>query len=459
MSKNQSISRRRFLKGAAGAMAAPLIVPASALGLGGVAAPSNRVRYGYIGCGLHGAGWNFDQIFRCDDAQIVAVCDVDEQRLDAARARVERHYRERLGRAYPGCAAYRDFRELIRRRDLDVVGIATPDHWHVIPAIMAVRTGKDVICEKPLTLTVTEGRILCDEVRRTNRIFQTASENRSIDSYIRCVELARNGRIGRLRHIRVTLPSGNESRGNNFTQRSERPVPEGFDYEMWLGQAPRRPYVPARCHGSFRWCLDYSGGRLTDWGAHIIDLAQWGNNSEATGPVEVEGSGRFPPRDSLFNTAESFDINYRYASGVTLNVSTSTPGIRFEGTEGWVGCTDGWRTPVTASNPAILEAVIGANGVHVYRPSEVIRRTDWYRGGEHRNFIDCVKSRRPCYAPAETGHRSITIAHIGNIAIQLGRRLRWNPDTERFINDREADAMLSRTQREPWTIANINRWL
>jgi predicted dehydrogenase len=458
----QSFSRRRFLKRAAaataGTVAAPLIVPATTLGLGAAAAPSNRVTYGYIGCGLHGAGWNFDEVFRCADAQIIAVCDVDQNRLDAARARVEAHYRQRLGRAYRGCTGYRDFRELIRRRDLDAVGIATPDHWHVIPAIMAARTGKDVICEKPLTLTVAEGRILSDEIRRTNRVFQTASENRSIDTYIRCVELVRNGRIGRLRHIRVTLPSGNESRGVNFTQRSEQAIPEGFDYDMWLGQAPRRPYVPARCHGSFRWCLDYSGGRLTDWGAHLIDLAQWGNNTEATGPVEVEGTGRFPPRESLFNTAESFDINYRYANGVTMNVSTSTPGIRFEGTEGWIGFT-GWRAPLEASNSAILESVIGASEVHLYRPSEVVRRQDGLRGGEHRNFIDCVKSRRPCYAPAETGHRTITIAHIGNIAIQLGRRLRWNPETERFVNDREADAMLSRTQREPWTIANINRWL
>ena len=322
---------------------------------------------------------------------------------------------------------------------------------------MAAKAGKDVICEKPLTLTVAEGRVLSDVMRQTGRIFQTAMEGRSIDTYIRCVELVRNGRIGQLEHIKVSLPGGNEARGANFTQRSEEPVPKGFNYEMWLGQAPLRPYVPARCHGSFRWCLDYSGGRLTDWGAHMIDMAQWGNNSEATGPVEVEGTGKFPPRDHLFNTAEAFDINYRYANGVTMNVSTSHPGIRFEGTEGWVGFNN-WRAPLEASDPKILDSQIGPNEVHVYHPSQIVGRRSG-TGGEHRNFVDCVKSRKPCYAPAETGHRTISVSHIGNIAIQLKRKLRWNPDKEEFVGDDEANKMLSRHQREPWAIANIDSWI
>jgi len=462
MSKRQRVSRRAFVEGvavaAAGIVAAPMVLSSSALGLDGAVAPSNRVIYGYIGCGGHGAGWNFDQVFRCPDAQIIAVCDVDEGRMNAAKAKVDAHYGQQLGKDYRACTAYGDFRELIHRKDLDVVGIATPDHWHVIPAIMAAKAGKDVICEKPLTLTVAEGRILSNVMRQTGRIFQTASENRSIDSYIRCVELVRNGRIGQLKHIKVSLPGGNETRGSNFTQRSEEPVPKGFNYEMWLGQAPLRPYVPARCHGSFRWCLDYSGGRLTDWGAHLIDLAQWGNDSEATGPIEVEGTGKFPPRDSLFNTAEAFDINYKYANGVTMNVCSSHPGVRFEGSEGWVGFNN-WRAPLVASDPKILGSQIGPNDVHVYHPSEIVARADGDKGGEHRNFIDCVKSRKPCYAPAETGHRTITIAHIGNIAIQLRRKLHWSPQQETFTNDAEANAMLTRKQREPWTIANVSKWL
>ena len=457
MSLSHPISRRRILKDLAAAVAAPWIVPGFALGAEGTVAPSNRISYGLIGCGLHGAGWNLNQIFRMDDAQVIAVCDVDEDRMIGAQQKVEKHYTQRFGKRYQGCRAQGDFRDLITRADVDVVANCTPDHWHVIPSIMAAKAGKDVICEKPLTLTVAEGRTLCQVIDQTGRIFQTASENRSIDTYIRCVELVRNGRIGQLKHIQASLPAGNESRGNNFTQRSKEPVPKGLNYEMWLGQAPLKPYVPARCHGNFRWCSDYSGGRLTDWGAHLVDLAQWGNDTEGTGPVEVEGKGEFPPSDSLFNTAEGFDLHYRYANGVTLHVLSKRPGIRFEGTEGWIGF-GGWRAPLVASDPKILKSKIGPNEVHVYRPSEVVTRTGGL-GGEHRNFVDCVKSRKPCYAPAETGHRTISISHIGNIAMRLGRKLRWNPQAERFVDDPEADQMLSRTQREPWAIANIDSWI
>ena len=463
MRRIANMSRRRFLKTAAaataGATVAPYLVPSSALGLAGTVAPSNRITLGLIGCGLHGAGWNLDQIFRNGDSQVIAVCDVDEEHCRAAQARVDEHYAGALGKSdYKGCTAYGDFRELINRKDIDAVANCTPDHWHVIPAIMAARAGKDVICEKPLTLTVAEGQILCEVIKRTGRVFQTASENRSIDTYIQMCELVRNGRIGKLKHMIVSLPAGNETRGENFNGRTPQPVPKGFNYEMWLGQAPLAAYCPARCHGSFRWNLDYSGGRLTDWGAHMIDLAQWGNDTEATGPVEVEGKGKFPPRDALFNTAEEFDLHYRYANGVTMNVVSRGPGIRFEGTEGWIR-SDGWRGPLQASNPAILESKINPGEVHLYRPSEIVARTDGNKGGEHRNFIDCVKSRKPCYAPAQVGHRTITIAHMGNIAMLLGRKLKWDPQAERFVGDDQANAMLSRKQREPWTIANIDSWL
>jgi predicted dehydrogenase len=374
-----------------------------------------------------------------------------------AQTRVDGHYSQKFGPHYQGCEAHDDFRDLINRQDIDAVANCTPDHWHVIPAIMAARSGKDVICEKPLTLTVAEGRILSDVIKETGRIFQTASENRSIDSYIRICELVRNGRIGKLRRILVTLPVGNSSRGENFNQREVCPPPEGFNYEMWQGQTPLAPYCPARCHGSFRWNLTYSGGVLTDWGAHLIDLAQWANDTEATGPVEVEGTGKFPPRDAVFNAAAEFDIDYKYANGVTLNVSSSKPGIRFEGDDGWIA-SESWRGPLIASDESILESKISEDETRLYRPRVVVARRDGI-GGEHRNFIDCVKSRTPCYAPAETGHRTITIAHIGNIAMQLGRKLNWNPDTEQFVGDVEANKMLIREQREPWTIGNIASWV
>ncbi len=453
-----SITRRSFLGAASAAVTVPYVVPASALGLGGATAANERITMGLVGCGPHGAGWNLDQVFRCDDVQVVAVCDVDRGRLEAARHKVDDHYGRLVGGDYRGCFATGDFRELVRREDVDTVCNATPDHWHVLPSLMAARLNKDVICEKPLTLFVEEGRVLCEEVRQRELISQTASENRSIESYIDLCERVRNGRIGKLTHIEVTLPAGNEERGEHFSQRDEVPVPEGFDYATWLGQAPWAPYVPARCHGSFRWILDYSGGRLTDWGAHMIDLAQWGNGTDHTGPVEVEGHGEWPPRDALFNTAPHFDLLYHYADGVTMRVSSSAPGIRFEGTDGWIA-SRGWRGALDASDPSIVEEPIGSDEIRLYRPSEVVPRHVGSHGGEHRNFADCVKSRQECYAPFEIGHRTITIAHIGNIAMLLGRKLRWDPAAERFLDDDEANAMLTRKQRDPWTLAQVDSWL
>jgi predicted dehydrogenase len=486
MSTRQGVSRRTFLQGAAaaaGAVAAPCVLSSSALGLDGAVAPSNRIIYGYIGCGNHGAGWNFDQVFRYADAQIIAVCDVDQSHVQYAKQRVDGHYSQRFGKDYHACTMCGDFRDLVNRRDIDVVGIATPDHWHVIPAIMAAKAGKDVIGEKPMTLTVAEGRILSNVMKRTGRIFQTASENRSIDVYIRLTELVRGGVIGQIKHIEVRLPIGNGTGrvGGNARElanyRTPQAPPKELNYEMWLGQAPWMPYIPARSHGNFRWNLAFSGGVLTDWGAHMVDLAQWGHNSEHTGPVEVEGKGDFPPRNAVYNTAPTFEIHYKYADGVTMTVSagegdldpkkshegpvvgrTPEPGIRFEGTEGWIE-SHGWRGSLKASRRPMLDAVIDPEKVKIYRPSEIVGRTEGGKGGEHRNFLDCVKSRKPCYAPAETGHRTITIPHIGNIAMLLGRTLRWNPAAEQFVGDAEADEMLSRKQREPWTIANINSWI
>ena len=287
-----------------------------------------------------------------------------------------------MGKDYKGCAAHGDFRELINRKDIDVVGVATPDHWHVIPAIMAAKAGKDVICEKPLTLTVAEGRLLCDAIKQAGRIFQTASENRSIDTYIRIVELVRGGVVGKLKHIEVRLPIGNTSMrvggdGRDlFDMRTVEDPPKSLNYEMWLGQAPLMPYIPARSHGNFRWNLAFSGGVLTDWVPHIVDLAQWGHDSERTGPVAVEGKGDFPPRDAVHNTAPTFEIHYQYADGVTMTVSagqgdldpkvrhegpvvgrTPNPGIRFEGDEGWIE-SHGWRGSLKASRRKMLDAVI-----------------------------------------------------------------------------------------------------
>lgn len=460
MTRQRVVERRNFLKRSATAAvgAAAGLGPWPGRKAAGVPAPSERVTLALVGCGLHGAGWNLDQIFRNDDCQVVAVCDVDAARAAQAKARVDEHDSSRFGKQYRGCSAVKDFRELLRRQDIDAVAVCTPDHWHVLIALAAVLAGKDVICEKPLTLTVSEGRRLCEAVARQGRIFQTASENRSIDSYIRLVEAVRGGAIGRLRHITVSLPQGNERRSEHYDDRRELPVPSGFDYDMWLGPAPVAPYCPGRCHGNFRWNWDYSGGRLTDWGGHLIDLAQWANNTEGSGPIEVRGEGKFPPRGELYNTAVEFDLHYVYANGVTMNVVSRGPGLRCEGSEGWIGF-DGWRAPLQASRPELLSDEAGQKLPRLYRPSEIVSRTDHYRGGEHRNFLDGVKSRKPCYSPVETGHRTASVAHLGNIAMQLGRKLQWDPQAERFVNDEQANARLSRPQRAPWTLEQVRSWI
>lgn len=431
MSKRQNITRRDFLRGAAaiaGATAGfPYIVPSSALGKDENISPSNRIAMGFIGVGDHGRGVNLTNFLGNADAQAVAVCDVDSNNLSIARDMVNRKYGNN------DCATYKDFREVLARDDIDAVMISTPDHWHVPIAIAAAKAGKDVECEKP-TLTVREGRILVDTMKRYGRIFQWSTEDRAVYEYHRMCELVRNGRIGKVHTIRVELPSGPNTPGDP----TPMPVPKELDYDMWLGPAPWAPYNKDRCHWNFRWVLDYSGGMLTDWGAHLLDGAQWGNDTEYTGPVEVEGKGVFC-NDGLYDTANEFKIEYKYASGVQLIVTSGTPSLRFEGTEGWIG-NRGWRAPLEAEPKSILNSVIGTNEVHLYTCP----------AGEQRNFLDCVKSRKECYFPPEIGQRCFTIAHIGNISMISGGKLKWDPDKEHFIGDEEANRMLSRSMRSPW---------
>jgi len=405
----------------------PYVVSSSALGKNGNVAPSNRTTLGFIGVGDHGRGVNLTNFLGNADAQAVAVCDVDSNNLSIAKDMVNRKYGNN------DCATYKDFREVLARDDIDAVMISTPDHWHVPIAIAAAKAGKDVECEKP-TLTVREGRILVDTMKRYGRIFQWSTEDRAVYEYHRMCELVRNRRIGKVHTIRVELPSGPNTPGDP----TPMPVPKELDYDMWLGPAPWAPYNKDRCHWNFRWVLDYSGGMLTDWGAHLLDGAQWGNDTEYTGPVEVEGKGVFC-NDGLYDTANEFKIEYKYASGVQLIVTSGTPSLRFEGTEGWIG-NRGWRAPLEAEPKSILNSVIGTNEVHLYTCP----------AGEQRNFLDCVKSRKECYFPPEIGQRCFTIAHIGNISMLLGRKLKWDPDKEHFIGDEEANRMLSRSMRSPW---------
>ncbi|MEJ2701678.1 MAG: Gfo/Idh/MocA family oxidoreductase [Sedimentisphaerales bacterium] len=427
------MNRRTFLKhvaamGTAG-LALPYIVRSSALGKAGAVPASERITIGFIGTGGHGIGMNLKMFLPQPDAQAVAVCDVDPVHLQQGRDVVNKKY------GNMDCATYKDFREVLARSDIDAVMISTPDHWHVPISIAAAKAGKDVECEKP-TLTIGEGRELVETMKRYGRVFQWSTEDRSVDVYHRMCELVRNGRIGKVHTIRVELPSGPDTPGNP----EPMPVPEGFDYDMWLGPAPWAPYTKDRIHWNFRWILDYSGGMLTDWGAHLLDGAQWGNNTEHTGPVEVEGKGKFY-KDGLYNTATEFHIEYKYADGVCLIVTSGTPSLRFEGSEGWIG-NRGWRGKLQAEPESILNSVIGPNEIHLYT----------CRGGEQRNFLDCVKSRKDCYFPPEIGQRCFTIAHIGNISMLLGRKLRWDPANEWFIGDEPANRMLSRAMRSPWRL-------
>ena len=438
MKAERTMARRGFLAGAAKAAvvgaAAPYVLTSDALGAPGKAPASERITMGFVGTGSHGVGMNLRSFLPNADCQAVVVCDVDAGQARRAQALVEKTYaaRKRAGE-FKGCALTGDWREVVGRDDLDGVMVSTPDHWHVPISLAAIRAGKDVICEKP-TLTIHEGRVLADTVERYGAVFQMSTEDRAVRVYHRMAELVRNGRIGRLRRIHVGLPSGPGGPGSAKPQ----PVPKELDYDMWLGPAPYVPYCPGRVRYHFRWVRDYSGGQLTDWGAHLVDTAQWGNDTERTGPIEVEGEGK-AHADGLYDTYHTYHVRYRYASGVEMHVRSTGPSIRFEGTDGWLA-SNGWRGRLEASSPGLLKTVIGPEEIHLYTCPQ----------GEHRNFLDCVKSRRDPYFPAEIGHRCCTVLHLGNIAMDLRKKLKWDPVAERFPDDPEANRMLGRAMREPW---------
>ena len=429
-------SRRSFLRKTATtaclAGVAPQIVPSSVLGADVQTAPSERIAVGFIGTGDHGMGWNLPPYLRHPSARVIAVCDVDGRRLERAKQTVDQRY------GNEDCFATKDFREILARKDIDTVMISTPDHWHTLISLFAIQAGKDVQCEKP-TLTIHEGRVLVEAVRRHRKVFQTSTEDRAVPEYHRIAELVRNGRIGKLQRIEVILPRQPNGPGDPPPQ----PVPPGFDWEMWLGPAPFAPYTKDRVHFNFRWIWDYSGGIICDWGAHLFDTAQWGNDTEHSGPVEMEGTGTHW-EGGLFNTVKDYDVTYRYANGVVMTCKPGNPSIKFIGTEGWVGNT-GWRGPVQASSQKILDSKIGPEELHLYTNPK----------GEHDDFLKCVKSRKDPYFPVDIGHRVSTVCHLANIAIKVGRKLKWDPEKEQFIGDDEANKMLDRPRRDPWQLPKV----
>ena len=433
MSTHSPTTRRSFLQRSAlftgAALVAPSLVPSSVFGADGAVAPSNRITVGFIGTGDHGMGWNMPPYLRHKEARVVAVCDVDQRRLRRAKEGVDQAYNNE------DCAMPKDFREVLARKDIDAVMISTPDHWHTLISLMAIHAGKDVQCEKP-TLTINEGKLLIETVRKHKKVFQTSTEDRAVPEYHRMAELVRNGRIGKLQRIEVILPKQPGGPGDATPQ----PVPEQLDYEMWLGPAPFAPYTKDRVHFNFRWIQDYSGGIICDWGAHLFDTAQWANNTERSGPVEVEGTGTFWS-GGLYDTVKDYDVTYRYANGVVMTCKPGNPSIKFIGTDGWVGNT-GWRAKVQASSPAILESKIGPEELHLYTNVK----------GEHDDFLKCVKSRQDPYFPVDIGHRVCTVCHLGNIAIKVGGKLKWDPEKEQFVGNAAANAMLDRKRRDPWQL-------
>ena len=431
MASGKRISRRTLLKGAAAAVAAPYIVPASALGKAGWKPPSERFAVGFIGIGNMGSA-HLGGFLSDPSLQIVAACDVDAVKRRKAREIIEKHYAEhRKGESWRGCDEYNEFERLLERPDIDAVLIATPDHWHALIAVAAARAGKDIYCEKPLSLTVREAWMMVDAVRRYGRVFQTGSQQRSESNFRLACELVRNGRIGKLQTVHVNI--GMPSMEKYFP---EEPVREGLDWDRWLGPAPWAPYNSERCSGDYgggwRWVRDYSGGMTTDWGAHHFDIGQWGMGMDGSGPVEI-----IPPG---VDGAENLTI--RYASGVTMYRAGRAPGdhpvngVLFTGTDGKVEVNRGYFRTWPEE---IGRTPIGPGDLHLYRSP-----------GHREDWVQCMRSRKRPICDVEIGASTVTVCHLANIASWLGRRIRWDPDRREIIGDEQASRWLDRPKRAPW---------
>lgn len=430
------VSRRGFLSGTMAGIAATAVPGLLSKNTAQAAprtrkiGPNDTIQFAVIGPGGRKGGYrmglhNAQAIAGIEGCKIVAVCDVDRT-----------HMIEACQTFGPDCKGYEDFREVLARKDIDAVIIGTPDHWHAIMCIEAMKAGKDVYCEKPLTLTIGEGKKLVEVWRQTGRVFQTGSQQRSEANFRHACELVRNGRIGRIKWVETRLP--NSPTGGPF---EVKPVPEDFNWDMWLGPAYEAEYVPERTHGTFRWWLEYSGGMLTDWGAHHHDIAQWGLGMDRSGPLQVEAEGEAPRAgNNCYNVYRNFRVTFTYPGGIRLiSTSEGENGIHFQGEEGWIFVS---RGALRASDQRILEDPLPSNAIRLYESND-----------HRRNFVECIRSRKQPICDAEIGHRSVTVCHLANISLRLGgRKLRWDPNKELFVNDPEANAYLNRPMRSPWKI-------
>jgi predicted dehydrogenase len=460
------MKRRTFVKstvlGAAGNIAMPTILPATLFGKN---RPSNRILIGQIGCGRIARDHDLPETMKYAQTLVTACCDVDSKRALQGKERIDELYQHFHDARNPAnVRVHIDYRELLSDPEIDAVIISTPDHWHAQIAMEAALAGKDIYLQKPNSLTIAEGRQLSDVINRTGRILQIGSQQRSINpwpQFKRACELVRNGRIGDITEIKVGLPGD-----PGGPEEPEMPVPENLDYDMWLGSTPRVYYTEKRVHpqsdfsrpGWLR-CEQFGAGMITGWGAHHLDTAHWGMGTEYTGPIEVEASAEFP-ESGLWDVHGPFEVKAKYANGVTMKISGSyTNGVKFIGSEGWIfvargpysvtasdpTSADNNNKALDASDPDILDSVIGPEEVHLYESEE-----------QHGNWVDCIRTRKQPVATSEIGHRSCSACLVSHIAMKLPRKLYWDPIMERFKNDDEANAMVNRPQRYPYGSNYIN---
>jgi predicted dehydrogenase len=431
MKRIPCVTRRRFLQGiAASVIGIPTIVPSSIFGAEQKAAPSERTVVAFIGCGKMANDYHLSTLLKFGDVQAVAVCEVDQNRRAHAQKRVEAAYSKDT--AWKGCAEYSDFRELLARKDIDAVVIATPDHWHAIPIIEACKAGKDVYCEKPLTLTIAEAKRCIDAVRKHNRVLQTGSQQRSnvFGQFRKAVEIIRSGRLGKIQT--VTVGVGGPSKWCDLAAEEMEP---GLDWNMWLGAAPTRPYnsalSPRGVHNHFpawRNYREYSGGGHTDMGAHHYDIAQWALGMDESGPVEI-----IPPEDPKADSG----VKYVYANGIVMTHGGPS-GCVFTGTAGQLRID---RGVLTSEPESIVKDPLGEKDVHLPESP-----------GHHRDWLNCIRSRKRPVADVEIGARTATVVHLGNLAYWNQRKLRWDPQNWKFVSDNEANQWLDCERRDPWKL-------
>lgn len=450
------MKRRKFVQnfalGAVGTWGFPTIVPANVLG--GKDAPSNKINIAQIGCGRIARTHDLPSTWKFEKARIMAVCDLDRHRTEETKQLVEEYYTKKTGQAnYIDVKMYDDYREMLLNKDIDAVMISTPDFWHAQPAMEAALAGKDIYLQKPTSLTIHEGRQLAEIIQKTGRILQVGTQQRSSSQFRKAAELVRNGRIGKLHTVKIGLPGDPSG-----PPAPAMPIPKGFNYDMWLGSTPEIPYTEIGVHPQVGYdrpgwlrMEQFGAGMITGWGQHHYDSAAWGMNTEYTGPISVESVAEFP-KSGLWNVHGDFMSKAEYANGITMYTSGGYQnGIRYEGTEGWIFVSRGdyAATPsdptskvrakaIDASDPKILESVIGEKEIHLYNSAD-----------QHGNWLDCIESRKEPISPIEIGHRACSVCLITHVSMKIPRKLQWDPKKEHFVNDAEANTWLRRAQRAP----------